>query len=247
MTPHSAFCYSLAREGSCESLRSWRDALRIGPFSGILRARVRRRQWRFISEERVRPFGKGDSMKLLSALALAAVLAIALLLHGCGGDEGGEFGRSRTIADQEVDGFTLTQTREGARVWSISANHALVYDDADRVEMMDLRVDFFDEDGEIRSTLTANEGILARRTNDMEVLGNVVVYAADGTILTTDKLTWNERKGKVESDRPVRVTKGDDVMTGVGVEADPDLKNIRVRSDFRAFVRTPEGELVEEE
>jgi len=186
-------------------------------------------------------------MKLSSALALAAMLALALLLHGCGDDEGGEFGRSRSLADQEVDGFTLTQTREGARVWSISADHALVYDDADRVEMIDLRVDFFDDDGEVRSTLTANEGILARRTNDMEVIGNVVVYAADGTILTTDKLTWNERKGKVESDRPVRVTKGDDVMTGVGVEADPDLKNIRVKSGFKAFVRTPEGELVEEE
>jgi len=81
----------------------------------------------------------------------------------------------------------------------------------------------------------------------MEVTDDVVVYAVDGTILTTDKLTWNERTGKVETDRPIRVTKGDDVMTGVGMEADPDLKNIRVKSGFKAYVRTPEGELVEEE
>jgi len=185
-------------------------------------------------------------MKSSLFFALAAVLALALLLHGCGGDEGGEFGGGGTLADQEVDGFTLTQTREGMRVWSISADHALVYEDADRVEMIVLRIDFFDDDGEVRSTLTANEGILARRTSDMEAIGNVIVYAADGTILTTERLTWNERKGKVESDHRVRVTKGDDVMTGVGVEADPDLKNIRVKSDFKAFVRTPEGELVEE-
>jgi len=185
-------------------------------------------------------------MKSSPFFALAAVLACTLLLYGCGGDEGGEFTRSGTLADQEVDGFTLTQTREGTRVWSISADHALIYEDADRVEMIVLRIDFFDDDGEVRSTLTANEGILARRTNDMEAIGNVIVYAADGTILTTDRLSWNERKGKVESDRPVRVTKGDDVMIGVGVEADPDLKNIKVKSGFKAFVRTPEGELVEE-
>ena len=98
----------------------------------------------------------------------------------------------------------------------------------------------------VRSTLTADEGVLARRTNDMEVLGNVVVYAADGTVLTTEKLTWNERTGKIQSDRPVRATRGKDVMTGVGVEADPDLRNIRILSDFKAYVRTPEGELVEE-
>ncbi len=184
-------------------------------------------------------------MKSSPFFALAVVLACTLL-HGCGDDEGGEFRRSGTLADQEVDGFTLTQTREGTRVWSISADHALIYEDADRVEMIILRIDFFDDDGEVRSTLTANEGILARRTNDMEAIGNVIVYAADGTILTTERLSWNERKGKVESDRPVRVTKGDDVMTGVGVEADPDLKNIKVKSGFKAFVRTPEGELVEE-
>jgi LPS export ABC transporter protein LptC len=168
-------------------------------------------------------------------------------MTGCGDDDTGGVRRSGTFADQEVDGFTLTQTHEGRRVWSISARHALVYEDADRVEMIDLRVDFFDEEGEVRSTLTADEGILTRRTNDMEVLGNVVVYAADGTILTTQRLTWDERKGKVDTDRPFRVTKDTDVMTGVGMEADPDLKNIRVKSEFKAYVRTPEGELVEEE
>lgn len=220
--------------------------MRTGCFSGILRAR--RLPARDACHEAMsgRHTEERSTMKPPPVLRLASVLAL-LLLFGCGGDEEVGFGRSRTRADQEVDGFTLTQTREGERVWSISAKHALVYEDADRVEMMTLRVDFFDGAGEIRSTLTADEGILARRTNDMEVLGNVVVYAADGTILTTERLTWDERKGKVESDRPVRVTKGKDVMTGVGVEADPDLKNIRVKSDFKAFVRTPEGELVEEE
>ena len=221
--------------------------MRTGSFSSILKARVRGCRWCSARADGIARLRNGNAMKLSSAFTSAVVVALTLLLYGCGGDEGGGSGRSRTVADQEIDGFTLTQTREGSKVWSISADHALVFIDADRIEMMDLRVDFFDDDGEVRSTLTANEGVLARRTNDMEVTDNVVIYAADGTILTTDKLTWNERKGKVESDRPVRVTKGDDVMTGVGVEADPDLKNIKVKSGFRAFVRTPEGELVEEE
>jgi LPS export ABC transporter protein LptC len=180
----------------------------------------------------------------LAAIILASML---LTLSGCGRDEEKGGSAAGTFPDQEIDGFTLTQTREGQRVWSISAGHALIYEDADRVEMVGLRVDFFDDSGEVRSTLTADEGILKRRTNDMEVNGNVVVYAVDGTILTTERLVWNERTGKVQSDLPVRVTKDKDVFTGVGVEADPDLKNIRVKSDFKAFVRTPEGQLVEEE
>ncbi len=222
--------------------------MRNGCFSGILGAQCARPGPGAFREAtpRRRMRERMITMKPTTVLRLAAGLAL-LLLFGCGGDEEVGYGKSGTRADQEVDGFTLTQTHDGERVWSISAKHALIYEDADRVEMMTLRVDFFDASGDVRSTLTADEGILARRTNDMEVLGNVVVYAADGTILTTERLTWDERRGKVESDRPVRVTKGRDVMTGVGVEADPDLKNIRVKSDFKAFVRTPEGELVEDE
>lgn len=181
------------------------------------------------------------------ASLLLCVAALWGLLSGCGGDQEGLSGRSGTFADQEIDGFTLTQTREGERVWSLRAANALIYEDADRVEMTDIRVDFFDDEGGTRSTLTAEEGVLSRRTNDMEVTGNVVVYAADGTVMTTERLTWNERTGKIESDLPVRVTRGKDVMTGVGVEADPDLRNIRVKSDFRAYVRTEEGTLVEDE
>ena len=188
-----------------------------------------------------------ERMRHGSLIIICPLLLALLALAGCGGDDEGGVGRSGTFPDQEIDGFTLTQTQEGLRVWTIMAERALVYEEADRVEMLDLRVDFFDEAGEVRSTLTSNEGILKRRTNDMEVLGNVVVYAADGTILTTERLVWNERTGKVESDMPVRVTKDKDVFTGVGVEADPDLKNIRVKSDFKAFVRTPEGQLVEED
>jgi LPS export ABC transporter protein LptC len=180
-------------------------------------------------------------------IGCALVCACVLAVGGCGKQEGGMPGGSGTRPDQEIDGFTLTQTREGQRVWSLRAANALVYDDADRVEMTDLRLDFFDEKGDPQSTLTADEGTLSRRTNDMEATGNVVVYAADGTVLTTERLTWNEMTGKIESDQRVTVTKGRDVMKGVGVEADPDLKNIRVKSRFKAYVRTEEGTLVEEE
>ena len=187
-------------------------------------------------------------MRYLRALSCTAI-AVMLLLSGTGcGDrgEGGPGGSGRP-PDQEIDGFTLTQTREGTKVWVLKADNAMVFEDSDQIELTDLRIDFFEETGEVRSTLTADKGYLSRRTNDMLVRGSVVVYSADGTILTTEELSWNERLGKIESDKPVRATKDRDVFTGVGVEADPDLKNIRIKSDFKAYVRTPEGELVEEE
>jgi LPS export ABC transporter protein LptC len=181
-----------------------------------------------------------------AAVAFSAVLALAAIV-GCEREVEGEPQESALLPDSEIDGFKLTQTREGEKLWILSASRALVFEEADRVELTQLRVDYFDEEGNVRSTLTAAEGLLRRRTNDMEASGNVVVVAEDGTRLVTERLTWNERTGKIESDRFVRVTQGDDVFTGVGIEADPDLKNIKVKSDFKAFVRTADGRLIEEE
>ena len=181
-------------------------------------------------------------MKLAGMLLFTSFI----LLSGCGGEQGPDSERGAVVPDQEIDGFALTQTRDGQKMWVLTANRALVFEDAGRVEMTRLRVDFFNEGGDVRSTLTAREGLLRRRTNDMEAFGNVIVTSEDGTTLATERLTWDERTGKIESDRFVRVVQGRDEFTGVGLEADPDLKNIRVHSEFKAYVRTPEGELVEE-
>ena len=176
------------------------------------------------------------------------LLTVALIaLAGCEGDPSGRAGDTAPHPDQEIDHFTLTQTREGDRLWVLKAVHARIYEEADRVETTNVSVDFYGEAGEVRSTLTADYGNLLRRSNDIEAIGHVVVTAAeDGTVLTTERLAWNERIGKISTEEPVEITKGSDVMTGVGMESDPDLTNIRVKRDFRAYVKTPEGELIEE-
>jgi LPS export ABC transporter protein LptC len=195
-----------------------------------------------------RPGGRAVAASGVRALACIVVAVLAASpFAGCQRELAEDPGDSSLLPDSEIDGFRLTQTREGDRLWVLTASRGLVYEEADRIELEQLRVDYFDDEGEIRSTLTAKEGLLRRRTNDMEARGSVVVVAHDGTRLVTERLTWNERTGKIESDRFVRVTQGEDVFTGVGLEADPDLKNIRVKSEFKAFVRTPDGQLVEEE
>jgi LPS export ABC transporter protein LptC len=176
---------------------------------------------------------------------MAAFAALGLALAGCQGQEPAGESRSSPKPDQEIQKFTLTQTQDGRKVWALRARQALVFEENDRVEASGVTVDFYGEEAGLQSTLTASNGVIMRRTNAIEVDGNVVVTATDGTVLATDRLVWDERTGKIRSDRPVRVTKGNDVMTGSAMEADPDLKNLKVK-DFKAYVRTPEGQLVEE-
>jgi len=185
------------------------------------------------------------SRRYLKAIP-ALLFAVLVTLSGCDHGAQSETGGGGVLPDQEISNFKLTQTSDGRVMWTLSATLGLVFEEADRVETTSPRVDFVDEDGELRSTLTARTGLLRRRTSDMEVLGNVVVKSADGTVLETERLLWSEQKGRIETDRAVRVTKDGDVMTGIGAEADPDLKNLRILSDFKAYVRSASGELEEE-
>ena len=181
-------------------------------------------------------------------LVSALLLVMACGLSSCGdGGESGPAAEGGVVPDQEINGFTLTQTNDGRSVWSLTAQLALVFEEADRIESTRPRIEFFDDEGESRSVLTAKSGLLKRRTNDMEVSGSVVVTSTDGTVLRTEHLTWDERRGKISTEMPVRITKDGDVMTGTGAEADPDLGNLRILADFKAYVRSADGELVEEE
>ncbi len=185
---------------------------------------------------------------LMRFAVLALVLGVACVLSSCGdGGETGPAAEGGVVPDQEISSFTLTQTNDGRSVWSLTAELALVFEEADRIETTHPRVEFFSDEGESRSVLTARNGLLRRRTNDMEVSGSVVVTSNDGTVMQTEHLTWDERRGKILTEMPVRVTRDGDVMTGTGAEADPDLGNLRILADFRAYVRSADGELVEEE
>ncbi len=189
--------------------------------------------------------GSGAVRRLLAFLAIAAAASV---LVSCGEEGGtGSSAEGGVIPDQEINNFTLTQTHDGRSVWSLTAQLGLVFEEADRVETTRPRVEFFDDEGASRSVLTARNGLLKRRTNDMEVSGSVVVTSNDGTVLQTEHLTWDERRGRILTEMAVRVTRDGDVMTGIGAEADPDLGNLRILSDFKAYVRSADGELVEEE
>ncbi len=185
-------------------------------------------------------------MPLSRSILILCVVA-AVTLGGCRGQTPSDEAEGGVVPDSEIDDFSLTQTREGTPLWKLEADRALIFEDAARVEMTSVRAVFYERDGSVRSTLRAREGVLHERTNTMEALGNVVVTSEDDTVLETEYATWSERTGRIETDRFVRVTRGKDVMTGTGLTADPDLRNIRVLSDFKAYIRTPEGELVEEE
>ena len=76
----------------------------------------------------------------------------------------------------------------------------------------------------------------------MLAFGNVVVTTTDGKVLETDSLYWNSDSSKIVTECFVRLTEGSDVVTGYGLECDPDLGTVDIKRDVRATISDANAE-----
>ena len=102
----------------------------------------------------------------------------------------------------------------------------------------DVALDFFDEEGQVYSHLTSREGEIESATNNMVARGNVVVTTTNGTRIETEVLKYGNDPRKIVSDELVTVTRGGDVLSGIGFESDPSLDQFEFRQRVRARVQS---------
>ena len=93
-----------------------------------------------------------------------------------------------------------------------------------------LFVEFFDNNGDITSTLASKYGIRNEAEESVLVQDSVVWQAVRGDRLDTDELIWEAKQEKIYSDKFVRVIQGDKLITGVGFESNQDFTRSKVRA-----------------
>ncbi len=86
-----------------------------------------------------------------------------------------------------------------------------------------VKVDFYDELGDLKSVLTSEEGKVLDEKQDMYAYKNVVVRGENGTTLYTEELLWDNKSEKIISKVPVKITTPTDTLFGDTFRSDPDL------------------------
>ncbi|CAN5891826.1 hypothetical protein BH20GEM1_BH20GEM1_04410 [soil metagenome] len=167
---------------------------------------------------------------------LALGLAGSLLAAACGGEEPTRIGTAELppgrpglgAPDQVVENGEHIITTQGVKKAVLVAEQLYFYNDEGKVYGDTIQVSFFDESGEFQSMLTAREGEMSQRNDDMIARGNVVVRGSDSRIVT-EELHYDPQRNLVTSDEPTEIFQQGNVIRGRGVESDPALTNIRIR------------------
>lgn len=171
-------------------------------------------------------------------LLLAAAAALAVTAAGCTSRHVPTPSATEVrMPDQEARDFALTETSEGKKNWTLLATYAAMYNDKNLVDARTIRIDFFDEKGKRSSTLTADQGLVDQRTNNLEAVGRVHIVTETGVKMETDSLRWINNTQKIVSESFVRVTRQGDVVTGYGFESDANLEHFHLKREVRAEVQ----------
>lgn len=133
------------------------------------------------------------------------------------------------LPSQESWNSTVVFSDSGETRGVLKAGHLLVFNDENKTYLGDsIRVDFYNDEGQHTSYLTADSGIVDNNTNNLEAIGNVYVHSDSGTSLWTQKLFWNDHTQKVTSNDYVKIVSKKETIEGVGFESDRDLTNYRI-------------------
>lgn len=178
---------------------------------------------------------------------VAVIWATALglmLLTGCFGEDGAEQETASTrprpvdrpqIPEQQIFDYRFIETKQGVRQWVLESEEMLKYSGQEGMILVDLKMDFFKE-GDYHSTLTADSGRVNQLTKDVHTWGTVVVVTQDGRKLETEELFFDNRRELIFNDVFDKLTRDGDVVTGIGLEATPDLEYIELKDDVKAHV-----------
>jgi LPS export ABC transporter protein LptC len=147
------------------------------------------------------------------------------------------------LPDETVMEFQTLESDSGRVSWKLTAPRADKYAARNVFVMSDPKIEFYDEMGNLQTTLTATNGEYLLVTHDMLAYGDVVAVTFKGEVLETDSLMYVNATDKIVSDSFVKLTRGRDVLTGIGFECDHTLESVDIKKDVRARIIEDEAKL----
>jgi len=139
------------------------------------------------------------------------------------------------VSREGAENFILVDLKGDKRNWVLKAGRGDSYGDS--VKIFGVTVEFYDSNGKYNSTLTSDSGVVYSVSGNMTASGEVQVVSKDSTVLKTNSLDWDNKKQKIVTEDFVEITREHTIITGKGMESDPNLEHIEIKEDFNATSR----------
>ncbi len=132
----------------------------------------------------------------------------------------------------------MTHVVKGRTELEIFADEASTSLDGRSVEGKGVRAVYHRAGGKL-AVLRSNSARYDMKRKVLNASGGVRVDAENGR-LDAASLVWDAANNRLTSTGKVRVTKGGNVLTGRGLDADPELEQVVIKEDVRILAAEPD-------
>jgi LPS export ABC transporter protein LptC len=172
-------------------------------------------------------------------MRLAVILAPLLLFAGCKPADAPPAATGKTPT-QILQNFEMQDIQLGQKSMTLRAREGRVFDADQMAELDHPEVTFF-KTGEPSSHMSSPAGRIHMQTHVIDAWGGVKVVTPDSSTLTTERLQYDPKVRKIFSKSHVKLEKPDSVTEGESLEADPDLKRVKISRQTVRFKRSVKG------
>lgn len=163
-----------------------------------------------------------------------AVLLGATLLAGCREQETTPTATDADLslpADQVIYGLEHAMTANGIRKAVVHGDTAYVNGQGSQLDVMGVKIDFFDETGRPSGNLTSNTGAYDTQGGTMVARGNVVLITSGPTgkrRLESEELHFDVNGDRIWSTKPFVLRDGGRITRGASFRSDTRFENLSI-------------------
>jgi len=147
---------------------------------------------------------------------------------------------SLNLPDSEVRIARIQLYKKGEVTAEILSDKIIKFNAQDSTMAYKLDINIFDSLGHSTTKITGDSGIIREGRGIVNIYGNVIVNINDTTELETDYLWWDSNTNRIKSDAFVRITRGKDVITGWGLDADNKLNSYKILNQVSGEIKDRE-------
>lgn len=187
-----------------------------------------------------RPFKLKMNSKTIKIILIAIIIISTSVIIGYYLGKRGSFSdleesisSIKDNASISIDKVHQESTRDGVKEYVLDASSAQYIIQKKQAIFNNVSVTYFLK-GNKRMYLTADKGILSTETNNIEIIGNVVVKNEDYK-LNTDVLYYDHEHRKIYSKAPVKIIEGKSILMANSMAIDLNTNNLTfdgVRGEF---------------
>ncbi len=164
----------------------------------------------------------------MRTVLLTYLIIILVLMAGCAIDESSQSGPDSDADSSQLLGTELKKAKiflyDGGRITTeILSERIVEYEPLDSAMSYGVHVTTYDSTGKAAGWVIADSAVVREKTGLLDLFGHVILVNQIGTRLKTDYLRWNSETDRMDTESFVDIQRGEDWVTGWGLEADGNL------------------------